>query len=175
MSRRWQFRINPLSNFLLMLVLRVLFAKSYLAQRAMGICFEHRQIHKTYHALVKGLPAQITGQIDFPLICDWPNRPKQKVCYQQGKPAQTEFRVIDHNPQTQTSLLHLHPITGRSHQLRVHCWHIGHPILGDQLYNTDGTHTLAKRLMLHAAALEFIHPIENHSLTIKIASGFNVN
>ena len=75
--------------------------------------------------------------MDLPLICDWPNRPKQKVCYETGKAAQTEYEVLEYAPDNTARVL-LKPITGRSHQLRVHMLALGHPILGDRLRPARG-------------------------------------
>lgn len=95
--------------------------------------------------------------IDLPLICDWPNRPKQKVCFEQGKPAQTEYQVLAHDADGTARVL-LTPITGRSHQLRVHLLALGHPILGDGFYAPPQALALASRLLLHAQELRIVHP-----------------
>ncbi len=151
----------------------VVFAKSHEAQKGMGHLFERREIHKTYHAVVQGKPIQEQGDIDLPLICDWPNRPKQKVCYESGKSAQTHYQTVKYGQDNNVTLLHLTPITGRSHQLRVHCLELGHPILGDNLYNDGTTQTLAKRLLLHAAKLVFRHPITQQDMVITCESAFD--
>lgn len=123
------------------------------AQRHLGLQFERRHLSKTYQALVAGRVEADDGEIDLPLIADWPNRPKQKVCRDAGKPALTRWRVLS---RTGTSTrLELAPHTGRSHQLRVHLKEIGHPILGDPLY---GDAAAAPRLMLHAHTLTLRHP-----------------
>ncbi len=123
------------------------------AQRHLGLQFERRHLSKTYQAIVSGSVASDEGEIDLPLIADWPNRPKQKVCHKTGKPALTHWRVISRN-ETSTRL-ELAPHTGRSHQLRVHLKELGHPILGDPLY---GDATAASRLLLHAHTLTVRHP-----------------
>lgn len=123
------------------------------AQRHLGLQFERRHLSKTYQALVAGHVADDEGEIDLPLIADWPNRPLQKVCHDTGKPALTRWRVISR--METASRLDLAPHTGRSHQLRVHMKEIGHPILGDPLY---GDASAAPRLMLHAHTLTLRHP-----------------
>lgn len=123
------------------------------AQRHLGLQFERRHLSKTYRAIVAGRVSADDGEIDLPLIADWPNRPLQKVCHDTGKPALTRWRVLSRTD-TQ-SRLDLAPHTGRSHQLRVHLKEIGHPILGDPLYGDAAT---APRLMLHAHTLTVRHP-----------------
>jgi tRNA pseudouridine32 synthase/23S rRNA pseudouridine746 synthase len=126
------------------------------AHRHISRQFELRQTSKTYIARVYGQVAGEEGCVDLPLICDWPNRPKQMVCLQNGKPAQTLWRVLARNKQD--TRLELSPITGRSHQLRVHMLSLGHPILGDRLYAPPQALQLAPRLQLHAQSLGFMHP-----------------
>jgi len=146
----------------------VLFPLSHASQKNLGHQFERRQIHKRYAALVKHEVQSNSGEISLPMICDWPNRPKQKVDWHIGKPAHTIFRVVERRPFA--SLLHLIPITGRSHQLRVHCLALGHPILGDALYDPD---TQEERLMLHAELLELNHPITGKKLSIYCPAPFS--
>jgi tRNA pseudouridine32 synthase/23S rRNA pseudouridine746 synthase len=126
------------------------------AHRHISRQFELRQTSKTYIARVYGQVGGEEGCVDLPLICDWPNRPKQMVCLQKGKPAQTWWRVLARNEQD--TRLELSPITGRSHQLRVHMLSLGHPILGDRLYASPQALQLAPRLQLHAQSLSFMHP-----------------
>ena len=123
--------------------------------------FEKRLTKKSYIARVYGEVKESNGSIDLPLICDWPNRPKQKVDYDQGKKALTYWRVIsiDERQGELSTLLELTPITGRSHQLRVHMLAIGHPILGDRLYAHDRALNVSQRLQLHAQVLEIAHPV----------------
>lgn len=123
------------------------------AQRHLGLQFERRHLSKTYQAIVAGRVEADDGEIDLPLIADWPNRPLQKVCHETGKPALTRWRVISRSDTS--TRLDLAPHTGRSHQLRVHLKEIGHPILGDPLY---GNASAAPRLMLHAHTLTVRHP-----------------
>jgi tRNA pseudouridine32 synthase / 23S rRNA pseudouridine746 synthase len=135
----------------------LLMARSPDAQRRLSAAFEHRRVDKHYIAVASGLVEPDAGLIDLPLAADWPRRPLQKVDHQQGKPAQTHWQVLEHQPDS-TRLL-LRPLTGRSHQLRVHLAAIGHPLLGDSLYATPEVQALAPRLLLHAARLELAHPL----------------
>ncbi len=125
------------------------------AQRHLGKQFENRQVKKAYVARVWGEVAEKTGEVDLPLIVDWPNRPLQMVCHETGKPAQTEWRVMRRGGGE--SRVRLFPRTGRSHQLRVHMRAIGHPILGDPFY-AEGPARDFPRLMLHAESLRIRHP-----------------
>ncbi|MBE2259487.1 MAG: RluA family pseudouridine synthase [Rhodobacteraceae bacterium] len=127
-------------------------------QRRLSIAFARRQIDKRYLAVVAGkLPAS-SGEIDLPLSADWPRRPRQKVDPLAGKPSRSRYRVLGHDPASNTSRLALIPETGRTHQLRVHLQAIGHPIVGDALYGDTASATTAARLLLHAAELAFAHP-----------------
>ena len=128
-------------------------------QRALSMAFEQRVADKRYEAIVEGLLAEDAGDIDLPLATDWPRRPRQMVCFERGKPSLTRFRVIERNALRSTTRLSLEPVTGRSHQLRVHLMALGHPIVGDPLYGPDVAGVLgAERLMLHAAELGLRHP-----------------
>ncbi len=133
----------------------IMLARHATAQRALSRLFAERKIHKSYLAIVSGTPELPTGMIDQPLITDWPNRPRQKIDHEQGKPALTHYATLSYDPVAHTSRLHLTPQTGRSHQLRVHLQFLGHPILGDDLYAPEAIRHQAKRLLLHAAALHF--------------------
>ncbi|WP_412971663.1 bifunctional tRNA pseudouridine(32) synthase/23S rRNA pseudouridine(746) synthase RluA [Glaciecola sp. MF2-115] len=128
--------------------------------------FENRQTSKTYYARVYGQVEGDSGEIDLPLICDWPNRPKQMVDHERGKPSQTHWQVVTRDKHS--TLVRLTPITGRSHQLRVHMLALGHPILGDRLYAHDDAKALSPRLCLHAQMHEFMHPVSG--VTIKFES-----
>lgn len=130
----------------------MVFARTRLAQRHLGWQFERRQVAKSYVARVAGTVAGDAGRIDLPLACDWPNRPRQMVT-PAGKPSVTDWTVAGREPGA--TRLRLAPLTGRSHQLRVHCAALGHPILGDPLY---GDPAAADRLQLHAEAIAFRHP-----------------
>ncbi|MFT5543050.1 MAG: tRNA pseudouridine32 synthase/23S rRNA pseudouridine746 synthase [Glaciecola sp.] len=124
--------------------------------------FENRQTSKTYFARVFGHVHENSGEIDLPLICDWPNRPKQMVDHEHGKPSQTHWLVVQRD--TYSSLMKLTPITGRSHQLRVHMLALGHPILGDRLYAHEQAQKMSSRLCLHAQMHEFTHPVSGEKL-----------
>ena len=133
----------------------MVFARSRRAQRHLGRQFERRYVSKLYVALVHGHPAAEEGVIDLPLVADWPNRPRQMVCHDRGRPARTRWRMLWR--EGGAARLELAPETGRSHQLRVHLSEIGHPILGDPLYGPAGGAD-APRLALHSARLAFRHP-----------------
>ena len=141
----------------------MVFARSPHAQRHLGLQFEKRQTRKIYIARVAGQVAGRQGRVDLPLTVDWPNRPRQMVCHETGRPAQTDWALIRH--EEEASRLRLMPETGRSHQLRVHMLAIGHPILGDPLYAT-GAALDHPRLMLHAQSLRLRHPDGGKGLTI---------
>lgn len=134
----------------------MLFALNKAAQSHISRQFQQRTTSKSYLARVLGCPAQDTGSVELPLICDWPNRPLQKVDHQLGKPSLTHWKVLSSDGDS--SLVELTPVTGRSHQLRVHMQQIGHPILGDRFYGQPIAHSIAERLQLHAHELEIIHP-----------------
>ncbi|MCW8091845.1 bifunctional tRNA pseudouridine(32) synthase/23S rRNA pseudouridine(746) synthase RluA [Alteromonas sp. ASW11-130] len=129
------------------------------AHRHLSRQFETRQTRKRYFAHVWGSIPDDKGEIDLPLICDWPNRPKQKVDFDSGKPAVTRYEVIQRCENR--TLVALYPITGRSHQLRVHMLSLGHPILGDRLYGSEQSRQAATRLQLHANVLQLRHPVTN--------------
>jgi tRNA pseudouridine32 synthase/23S rRNA pseudouridine746 synthase len=129
----------------------------------LGRHFQERQVKKVYYALVWGNVEHNEGQIDLPLIADWENRPRQKVCVKTGKPSLTQYEVIDRRGET--TLLKLIPVTGRSHQLRLHLREIGHPILGCDMYAHDTALQASPRLLLHASALQLCHPTTGTSLS----------
>jgi len=133
----------------------MIFARNKAAQRHLGLQFERRHVEKTYEALVWGQPDD-KGEVDLPLMVDWPNRPLQKVDHIAGKPAQTRWAVLARD--ASHARLQLMPKTGRSHQLRVHMLAIGHPILGDRFYAKGPALAAAPRLCLHAKRLEIFHP-----------------
>ena len=133
----------------------MIFALTPHAQRHLGLQFENRQVKKTYVARVWGEMTAREGTVDLPLIVDWPNRPLQMVDLVNGRPAQTDWRVVRVGAgETRVRLM---PRTGRSHQLRVHMLALGHPILGDPFYAT-GPAREYPRLMLHSETLQFRHP-----------------
>jgi tRNA pseudouridine32 synthase/23S rRNA pseudouridine746 synthase len=150
----------------------LVFARGEAAQRKLSRAFEQRLTHKNYVAVVAGCPAESAGQIELPLICDWPNRPRQMVDWQRGKPALTHWQVLERWPALGRSRLALTPITGRSHQLRVHMLALGHPILGDELYAPPELAAQAPRLLLHAQQLSLPHPASGEMLTLHAPAPF---
>ncbi|MDD9892773.1 MAG: pseudouridine synthase, partial [Gammaproteobacteria bacterium] len=144
----------------------MLIALNKAAAGELGKLFERRQISKHYIALVDGLVGADNGVIELPLIADWPNRPLQKVCFETGKTAKTEYQVLERLKAKQRTRLKLMPHTGRSHQLRVHCAEIGHPIIGCDMYAPDAVCYGGERLYLHAEGLSFVHPFTNEPLTL---------
>ncbi len=141
----------------------LLFGRGAAAQCALSIAFAERRVAKRYEAIVHGLVAGDEGEIDLPLLTDWPNRPRQKVDREQGKASLTRWRVLSRDAASMTTRLQLEPVTGRSHQLRVHLAAIGHAIVGDTLYAPTATEP---RLMLHACELRLPHPGDGRTLAI---------
>ncbi len=135
----------------------MVFARGIDAQRSISRAFEQRAVSKHYVAVTYGLMTDDAGTINLPLICDWPNRPRQIVDHTIGKPATTHFNVLTRDALTQRTRVGLTPITGRSHQLRVHLASLGHPIVGDSLYAATPP-AAGERLLLHATRLGFPHP-----------------
>jgi len=133
--------------------------------------FEKRETQKHYVARVYGAIEKDSGSVEEPLICDWPNRPKQKVDYEHGKPSLTNYQVIER--EQETTLVKLMPVTGRSHQLRVHMLSLGHPIIGDRLYAHDKALALSTRLQLHAAYLQIKHPTNKEPMVFESSCPFN--
>lgn len=131
-------------------------AKNKRAESALKKQFQYRLTHKVYYARVWGHVEQSEGVLEFPLICDWENRPRQKVCFETGKPSKTLFQVAKY--EEKTTIVRLLPVTGRSHQLRVHMQALGHPIVGDEFYSQGEAFSCSDRLALHAAELSFYHP-----------------
>jgi tRNA pseudouridine32 synthase/23S rRNA pseudouridine746 synthase len=147
----------------------MLFARGAAMQRQLGAAFAQRAVHKHYRALVAGLVPADRGCIDAPLGADWPNRPRQQVDLERGKPSLTRWQVLERDPTRQVTVLDLEPITGRSHQLRVHLLSIGHPILGDALYAPEHP---APRLMLHATRIAFVHPLTGRACRFESEASF---
>lgn len=141
------------------------------AERELKRQFREREPQKTYVARIWGHPEQEKGLVDLPLICDWPNRPKQKVCRETGKPAQTEWQILALDADN-SARIQLKPITGRSHQLRVHMLAIGHPILGDGFYAPPDALAMASRLQLHAESLTITHPRYGTPMTFRQPADF---
>ena len=121
--------------------------------------FQNRKVSKTYTAILAGIIKQDEGKIDLPLIFDWPNRPMQKVCQDSGKGALTLYQVLQRDPASNTTRVLFTPITGRSHQLRIHSREMGHPIVGCDMYATREIYEMGERLMLHATDIAFTHPV----------------
>jgi tRNA pseudouridine32 synthase/23S rRNA pseudouridine746 synthase len=137
-------------------------ARNKEAHRTLSRQFQEREVAKQYLAVVLGHVYGQCGEVDLPLICDWPNRPRQKVDREQGKPSLTHWELLELGDKR--SRLLLSPVTGRSHQLRVHMLSMGHPILGDPLYAEGEALTMAERLLLHATSLGFRHPLTGEML-----------
>ena len=135
----------------------IIFARTHSAQINLGKQFENRQTQKKYIAIVSGNLEKSIGTINLPTIVDWPNRPLQKICIETGRAAVTKFKVLSRKKNI-SSLVELEPLTGRSHQLRLHMKSIGHPILGDSLYADDNAFNASNRLNLHSLSLEIEHP-----------------
>lgn len=141
----------------------LLLARGEEMHRQLSRLFRERQVAKRYLAVVDGQLDADSGEVDLPLICDWPNRPRQKVDFAIGKHSLTKFRRLDFDPAQQLTRVELEPITGRSHQLRVHMAELGHPILGDDLYG-GRAEKKSDRLLLHAMDLAFVHPLSGVAL-----------
>lgn len=134
--------------------------------RQLSLLFQQRAVQKSYIAVVDGVLQKAFGEIDLPLICDWPNRPRQIVDHQQGKPSRTLYRVLGPGIDPDSTRVELVPETGRSHQLRVHMQSLGHAILGDRLYADESAQAKSSRLLLHATSLAFVHPLTGEPLAV---------
>lgn len=150
----------------------MLMARGIEAQRTLSRAFAAREVHKRYEAVVHGWVEPAQGEINLPLIADWPNRPLQKVDHAVGKPSLTLFRVLARDERACTTRLMLEPITGRAHQLRVHLLAIGHPILGDALYAPAPVRSASSRLLLHATSLAFTQPSTGALIQVESAAPF---
>lgn len=150
----------------------MLFALDRPTQGALGKLFQQRRVSKRYLACVRGVPDPASGAIDLPLLDDWVRRPRKAVDLVNGRAAHTDYRTLRRSADGDRSWLELAPTTGRSHQLRVHLAAIGHPILGDELYADAATLALAPRLLLHAEALEFDHPVTGERLQLHSPAPF---
>ena len=149
----------------------LLFALSKAADRELKRQFREREPKKYYQALVWGHVEQDHGVVELPLICDWENRPRQKICFERGKRAITFYDVLQRYPNN-TTRVKLTPITGRSHQLRLHMLALGHPILGDKFYAHPQAKALSPRLCLHAESLQIQHPITGETMGFTAPVGF---
>ena len=151
----------------------MVFARGKRAQRALSIAFAARAVDKRYVAVVAGRPQAANtdregwSEIALPLAADWPARPRQKVDRAGGRPSLTRWRIASHaaSPGDDSTLLELQPVTGRSHQLRVHLMAIGHPIVGDALYAPESIARASPRLMLHAEWLALSHPADGRPMS----------
>lgn len=193
----------------------ILFARNKVAQRQLNIAFQDRKIDKRYHALLAGRLESQAGEINLPIISDWYQKPYQKLCFSSGKPATTRYQRLavfertssegsafdnstsddstfdnsksEYTPSKFSTLVEFNPVTGRSHQLRVHANLLGHPIIGCELYGqrslwqssiqqpkakTFGANDLDSRLMLHASRLSLYHPITQKPISFKSAANF---
>jgi len=140
------------------------------AHRHLGLQFERRKTEKTYVAEVWGTVSGDEGTVELPLVCDWPNRPKQMVSFEHGKPAMTKWQVVARKERT--TRVRLFPYTGRSHQLRVHMLSIGHPIIGDRFYADCEALAASPRLALHAESLTLHHPTGGDRVQFSAACPF---
>ena len=147
----------------------LLMARSPALQRSLSQLFERREVHKRYTAVVEGQLKPATspdgwGLIDLPIAVDWPRRPLRIIDAALGKSSQTRWRALEFDAAAHRTRVELEPLTGRSHQLRVHLQALGHPILGDALYAPEAVQAKAPRLLLHACALGFVHPATGERL-----------
>ena len=146
----------------------IVLARETLAHASLSEAFRERAVDKRYEALVHGRPPHDEGEIDLPLIVDWPNRPRQVVCHDTGKASLTHYRVAGEaqvdGVGTLTRIV-LAPVTGRTHQLRVHLASLGCPIAGDPFYGIAGDPS--PRMMLHACRLELPHPLTGEAMVFE--------
>jgi tRNA pseudouridine32 synthase/23S rRNA pseudouridine746 synthase len=150
----------------------IVLARGKQMHRALSILFQDRHVEKRYVAVIDGQPADASGEVNLPLIVDWPNRPLHKVDFELGKPALTLYQVIGYDDARDAARVALTPETGRTHQLRVHMQALGHPILGDPLYAGDDAQAKADRLLLHAEYLAFAHPVTGKALSFTCNAPF---
>jgi tRNA pseudouridine32 synthase/23S rRNA pseudouridine746 synthase len=144
----------------------LMFAKHRNAEVAVSKMFQARTVKKNYIALVQGkLEGQ--GSVDVPLMTDWENRPRQMVHFELGKVAKTVYQALEYFEADDITRVLLTPVTGRSHQLRVHMQYIGHPITGDQFYHPDYQQSPLKRMALHASYLAFKQPLSGAEVEIR--------
>lgn len=140
----------------------MVFARGIGMQRRLSSFFRERLVEKRYIAILSGDLESATGEVDLPIAADWPNRPLHKIDAVTGKPSLTRYRVLGKD--SSATRVELEPVTGRTHQLRLHMAAIGHPILGDAFYGDSAT---APRLMLHASSLRFAHPVSGELLNFQ--------
>jgi tRNA pseudouridine32 synthase/23S rRNA pseudouridine746 synthase len=149
----------------------MLFARGAEMQRRLSQMFRGREVQKRYVAVVAGELGPATGAVNLPIVADWPNRPLRKIDIESGKPSLTLYRLLAHDGVTDTSRLELEPVTGRTHQLRVHMAAIGHPILGDAVYGGK-VDASSDRLLLHSSLLSFAHPVSGKPLAFMSEPSF---
>ena len=153
-------------------------ARGIAAQRVLNAHFAERRVHKRYVAIAHGdcrnrpTDKDDWQTIELPIIVDWPNRPLRKIDFETGNPSSTRWRCVSYDAGRDASRLELEPLTGRSHQLRVHLQAIGHSILGDALYAAPDIAALAPRLLLHATELAFAHPVSGAWISFQSPDGF---
>ncbi len=135
-------------------------------ERSLSILFQKRKVDKKYIAVVDDIVTPDSGEIDLPIMTDWPNRPKQKVDFKDGKSSQTKYTVLSYDKNNNTTRLELIPLTGRTHQLRIHLQSIKHAILGDELYANKEAIKKSPRLLLHACYLSFTHPVTDELIKV---------
>ena len=156
----------------------MLLARSREVQRTLSIAFAAREVHKRYVAVVQGrlnmptLTEDGWAVINLPIALDWPSRPLRVIDHLLGKPSTTRWQVLAYDPVTDTTRLLLEPVTGRSHQLRVHLQALGHPILGDALYASAEIQAAAPRLLLHAQQLRLTHPVTGAAMQLVAETPF---
>ena len=150
----------------------MMLARGQAMSSGLSRAFRERQIHKRYEAIVDGIMPDDQGSIDIPLNADWPNRPRQKIDYELGKPSLTHYQVMERNHAENWTRVDLEPFTGRSHQLRMHLMALGHTILGDPLYADSRVLARAPRMYLHAKHLSFTHPISGLPMVFDIPVPF---
>ncbi len=159
----------------------MLMARGADMQRAVSKLFESREVHKRYVAVVHGRinedaesPADSEGWrlIDLPIALDWPRRPLRVIDEAGGKPSQTRWRIVQFDERSNSTRVELEPITGRSHQLRVHMQALGHSIVGDALYTETALKNAAQRLLLHACQIGFVHPLTEQATRFECPPAF---
>mgnify|MGYP003335215100 FL=1 len=156
----------------------LIMARGIEAQRRISKAFETRLVHKRYVAVVHARPecteidAEGWAVIEGAILLDWPNRPLH-IIHPDGKPSQSRWRLLESSDSA--SLIELEPVTGRTHQLRVHMQSIGHPILGDSLYAPENIRTMTPRLMLHAKSIRLAHPFTEESLSFDVTPAWSAH
>ena len=156
----------------------MLMARGALVQRQLSLAFAERTIHKRYEAVAHGficMPDDASdgwSSIDLPIAADWARRPLRVIDVLHGKPSLTRWQLLSHDKAAGTSRVSLEPITGRSHQLRVHLQALGHPIVGDALYANVASPSKSSRLLLHACQLALTHPASGDDMVFKSAVPF---